>query len=76
MQSISTGPGNRVFWCPRCGSLKIESDANVFGGVPWDDQLSPMIVERVRRFHKACVENDNTAGEYAARDCYEAVGKG
>jgi hypothetical protein len=43
--------GRRVFWCPRCGSLKTDlktESAAPHGGDNYTESESPKLVERVR----------------------------
>lgn len=54
IQRVNDGDNPRVFWCPRCGTIKLE------GGVPESEE--PMLVARCRAVDASLTPNrTNTA---------------
>ncbi len=59
MQKISDGP--RVFWCPRCGSLRTLRGENVDDETPSLVWRAKSIADTIVRMHAKCT------GDYAGR---------
>lgn len=45
MQSVRTGEEENIYWCNRCGTMKIENSSNTHADID-----TPMIVGRLRDF--------------------------
>lgn len=47
MQSLTGMRPDRIFWCQRCGTLKMECGS-------FSESVPPLLIERVRRFRELC----------------------